>query len=65
MKFLIGIFIAFAFTGALASNCKHLWYSEAQQMAQFVENDTSKLNVNIGRLSNNELVYYTSLSDDA
>ena len=51
-------------TGALADNCKHLWYSEAQQISQFVENDTSKVNVNIGRLTNNELVYYTSISDD-
>lgn len=58
------IFICGSLLSGFADECKHFWFSQSQQNAQFVREEPTKKIVNYGRLKDNKIVKYTSVSND-
>lgn len=64
MKKIVMLITLSGLIGISANGCKHFWFSQSQQNAQFLRNDPTKVIVNFGRLKDNRIVVYTSISND-
>lgn len=63
-KIALCILILGGLLNGFADECKHFWFSQSQQNAQFIREEPTKMIYNFARLKDNRVVTYTAITKD-